>query len=214
MERRKLLLLIVVVILAAAVWSSSDLARIFDDILEASERIIGGSKAVAGTVFLALNALSAMFAFFSSVILVPVAIHNFGVAATFVLLMGGWVLGGVATYFVGEFWGRPVLKYFFRKGTLERYEDIIVSRLNFFMVLLFRLAMPAEIPGYLLGVLRYDFKNYIAATTLAELPFALSAVYGSELFLNDEKSMFLGVVVVMAAVFAVALYIFRRKTLK
>ena len=137
MEKRKFIFLIVIVILAVAVWTSYGIEQGLKNFLMASERLIGGNELIAGFIFLALGAISAMFAFFSSVILVPVATHNFGTLVTLILLLSGWVLGGALTYFIGKSWGRSLVAYFFRAERLRYYEDLIAPRLNFFMVFLF-----------------------------------------------------------------------------
>ena len=47
-------------------------------------------------VFVVLAALSTLVAFFSSALLVPVAVYAWGPAVCVVLLWSGWLLGGVA----------------------------------------------------------------------------------------------------------------------
>jgi hypothetical protein len=42
-------------------------------------------------------------------------------------------------------------------------------------VLLFQVAMPSEVPGYMLGIARYQFLNYILILGMVELPFAIGA---------------------------------------
>src|SRR3972149_1780447 len=46
---------------------------------------------------------------------------------------------------------------------------------TFVGILLFRLALPAEILGYALGITRYHFGKYIGAPFPAEAPFAFGA---------------------------------------
>ena len=61
-------------------------------------------------LFVALAALSAMIAFVSSSVLIPVAVHAWGPWACAALLWAGWFLGGLAAYAIGRFWpasGRP-----------------------------------------------------------------------------------------------------------
>ncbi|KKU16867.1 MAG: hypothetical protein UY26_C0002G0051 [Candidatus Jorgensenbacteria bacterium GW2011_GWA1_48_13] len=210
--RSKFLLFVIVVVLALVIWTSYEAERFLEDFLAVSGKLIAGNEIVVGLIFFVLGAFSAMFAFFSSVVLVPVAVYNFGLFPTFVLLFGSWLLGGTAAYFIGKGLGRRIINRFWASGKLDYYENLIADKLNFFLVLLFRLAMPAEIPGYLLGILRYGFKPYLLATALAELPFALGAVYGSEFFLNRQKSLFIAVLAAAALIFTIAFYFFRRRT--
>ena len=57
-----------------------------------------------------LAALSAMLAFFSSVVVVPVASHQWGPVATVALLWMGWLLGGTMAYAIGRFLGSRVVR--------------------------------------------------------------------------------------------------------
>jgi uncharacterized membrane protein YdjX (TVP38/TMEM64 family) len=54
------------------------------------------------------------------------------------------------------------------------------------MIVLLQLAVPSEIPGYVLGSLRYRFPRYLLALALAELPFAIGAVVLSTGFLERQ----------------------------
>ena len=46
-------------------------------------------------LFVVMSAAAAMLAFFSTAVLVPVAVVTWGQTGTFVLLWVGWILGGV-----------------------------------------------------------------------------------------------------------------------
>ncbi len=69
-------------------------------------------------VFVLLAALSAMLAFVSSAMLVPVALYVWGPVVCFLLLWTGWFLGGLAGYAVGRYLGRPVVHRLVRPGAL------------------------------------------------------------------------------------------------
>ena len=47
-------------------------------------------------------------------------------------------------------------------------------------------AVPSEIPGYVLGALRYDFGRYMGARALAEIPFAIGVVFLGDSFLRRQ----------------------------
>ena len=49
-------------------------------------------------LFVLLAAISAVLAFFSSALLLPVAVFTWGSKVTFVLLWLGWLLGGIGTH--------------------------------------------------------------------------------------------------------------------
>ncbi len=75
--------------------------------------------------------------------------------------------------------------------------------------------MPSEIPGYVLGTLRYRFWLYLAALAIAELPYALGTVYLGASFLERESVtlILVGVVGVLVSVFAYRLYRDRARSL-
>ena len=50
--------------------------------------------------------------------------------------------------------------------------------------MLFQLAVPSEVPGWVLGALRYPFGKFLGAFAIAELPFAIGAVYLGEAFVH------------------------------
>jgi uncharacterized membrane protein YdjX (TVP38/TMEM64 family) len=146
-------------------------------ILEETGPIIAEHPFWGASLFVLLSALSAMLAFFSSVVLLPVAIHVWGEVACVFLLWLGWILGGACAYGIARFWGRPVVRRLTSASLLARYEERISRHTPWGLVLLFQLAVPSEIPGYVLGLARYGFRRYLAILALAELPYAVGTVY-------------------------------------
>ena len=122
-------------------------------------------------------ALGAMLAFVSSSVLVPVAIYAWGQQMAFLLLWIGWLVGGMASYGIGRFLGRWMLRGLTPAGQIVAYERRIGAKAGFPLVFLFQLAMPSEIPGYVLGLLRYAFALYVLILALAELPYAIGVTY-------------------------------------
>jgi uncharacterized membrane protein YdjX (TVP38/TMEM64 family) len=63
--------------------------------------------------------------------------------------------------------------------------------------------VPSEIPGYVLGILRYRFLLYLTALAITELPYAVAVVYLGESFLEGEAIVFviLGVAVILLGAF-------------
>ena len=137
-------------------------------------------------LFVLLSALSAILAFFSSAVVVPIGVVAWGEATTFALLWCGWFLGGVAAYSIGRFLGRPVVNRLIDPVTLWRYELRVTEKARFPYILLFQLALPSEVPGYVLGIMRYPFPVYLAALAIAEIPFAIGAVWLGRSFLQRD----------------------------
>jgi uncharacterized membrane protein YdjX (TVP38/TMEM64 family) len=155
--------------------------------------------------FILLTALSAMIAFVSSAVLVPVAIYVWGPAVCFALLWVGWFLGGLAGYGIGRFLGRPALEILVRPGTLSRYEGWTRSGKSLVPILMLQLAMPSDLAGYLFGLVRCRFSAFAAALALAEVPYALGAVYLGTSFLERRilPLVMLGVAGVLLSAWAV-----------
>jgi uncharacterized membrane protein YdjX (TVP38/TMEM64 family) len=62
----------------------------------------------------------------------------------------------------------------------------------FRQVLLFQLAVPSEIPGYVLGLAGCRFRPFVIGVALAELPYAAGAVYLGESFLRRDYLTLIG----------------------
>lgn len=154
--------------------------------------------------FVLLAALSAMLAFVSSALLIPVAVYVWGPGLCFVLLWIGWYLGGVAAYGVGRYLGRPAVEALVRPGVLARYEAWARPGASLVPILLLQLAVPSDIAGYLFGMVRCRFSAFLVALALAEAPYALAAVYLGQNFLQRRLPglVVLGVVAALLSLWA------------
>ncbi|MBI4501101.1 MAG: VTT domain-containing protein [Gemmatimonadetes bacterium] len=166
--------------------------------------LVGAHPFWGGVAFVLLSALSAMLAFFSSAILVPVAVPVWGQAGTTTLLWLGWLLGGATTYVIGRFLGRRVVLRLARPGRIRYYERRISHRLRFPLVLLFQFALPSEIPGYVLGLIRYPALKYFAVLGIAELPYAIGSVVLGDQFLRGHYLPMAGLALVALGALALA----------
>jgi uncharacterized membrane protein YdjX (TVP38/TMEM64 family) len=144
--------------------------------LSAAEPLIAGHPYLGAVVFVALAAVSAILAFFSSALLLPAAVYAWGNTVTLGLLWLGWLLGGMCTYALGRGLRSPQGKAPRISRQLDFYVRRVRGEVTFAMVLLLQLAIPSEIPGYLCGYLGVRRRTYIAALAVAELPFAAGAV--------------------------------------
>ena len=156
-----------------ALASSDSLHTFVVRLIEPVERIIIEHPTLGATLFIVFSALSAMVAFFSTALITPVAIETWGEIPSIALLWIGWMVGGACAYGIGRSLGRPVVRALTSPDALERFEHHISSRAPFGLVLLFQLAMPSEVPGYVLGVARYRFVNpllqpYVAMRGISE----------------------------------------------
>ena len=180
-------------------------------LLAASEPIIAAHPVVGMLLFVLLSALSAMVAFFSSALLVPVAVYSWGQPATMLLLWVGWLLGGLCAYAIGFGLGRPLLKTMGATRLLDFYRDRLPGQVPFALVLLLQLALPSEIPGYLFGLLRVRVRTYLAALALAELPFVVGTVLVGDSVVEQRGGMLLLLGAVGAGISLYALLLLRRR---
>ena len=185
-NRKRITILLAVVIAATAAAASDPLHRFAGSIIAAAEPLIQRHALAGAVVFVLLSALSAMVVFFSTAVIVPIAVEAFGPITTFLLLWLGWILGGVTAYAIGRLLGRRVARWFVDARQLRDYERRAKRLVTFGRVLMFQLAIPSEIPGYVLGLAGCRLRTFLPAVALGELPFAIGAVYLGETFLEGR----------------------------
>jgi len=207
---RHILFLGIIIIVAGWITGSDTLHTKIEDILVASETIISRFPLLGMLLFVLLAMVSAMLAFFSSAILVPIGVYAWGSITCFVLLWIGWLLGGVTSFGIGRYLGRPVASKLIGETRLTHFEKQLGQHARFIHILLFQAALPSEVPGYVLGTLRYRFSLFLLALAIVELPYALGTVYLGTRFLERDivLLMLIGFGGVMVATFA---YYFYRK---
>jgi uncharacterized membrane protein YdjX (TVP38/TMEM64 family) len=207
--RRAAILAFVFIVLAAAA-SSDVLHAALIDVLEVTEALIARSPIIGVSLFILFAALSAMLAFVSIAFIVPAAVYAWGEPLSLLFLWVGWILGGCCTYGIGRFLGRAVVRWLMADAALHRIEYRVQQGSPFILVLLFQLALPSEIPGYLLGLVRYSFPKFLLALGLAELPYTVGTVYLGASFVEGRGGMVLGVGIATVALSIAAFYIMRK----
>jgi len=206
--RRRFLILGAIIILAALVAASDALHGRSEEILALAESVIARHPSLGMALFVLLGMVSAMLAFFSSALLVPVGVYTWGATGCLVLLWLGWLLGGITAFAIGKVLGRSVAMRLVGEARYGRFEQRFSSRLRFGHVLFFQLTLPSEIPGYVLGALRYRFWPYLLALALAELPYAAATVFLGAMYLQRHSAllMLLGLATVAAGLLAYRMY--------
>lgn len=207
-------LALAVAVLAAVflLWSPS-VQHILDEAIHWAEGAIGENPIAGAAVFFGFSALSAMLAFASSAVLVPPATLVWGKAVSFLLLWGGWLTGAVLAYGIGRLL-RPLLERSPFGDKLEKYQQYASKRMSFWALLLLCFAVPSEIPGYLLGSIRYPLLKFLAAMATAEAVYALGVVIAGENLLVDKPLPILaslGVLAVLALGASLLLRVVKRR---
>lgn len=190
-QRRRLLIVALLLAAAVAVVASRPAHAATAAAVAWAAPLLGAHPAAGAVVFVVLSALSAMVAFFSTALLTPVAVQAFGPWTTVLLLWLGWVCGGVAAFGIGRSLGPRVAGWFLRPERLREYVALASNLVQLRHVLLFQLALPSEVPGYVLGLAGCRFRTFLVGMALAELPFAVGVVFLGESFLARDATMLL-----------------------
>ena len=183
--------------------------RLVRTVLEDAQRLAAARPVAAMLLIVLFSAVAAMLAFVSSWVIVPFAVFTWGPVVAFALLWIGWFLGGAGTYAVGRFVGRPAVRWLVRGDSLARYEQWFARHMPFYAVLLLQLALPSEVPGYLLGTVRFSFVRYLSALGLVELAYAVLTVYLGEGLVQRRLVPVLSALTLLALLTLAAAYVLR-----
>jgi uncharacterized membrane protein YdjX (TVP38/TMEM64 family) len=127
------------------------------------------------------------------------------------LLLFGWILGGVVAYTIGRYLGRPAVKAITSNPMLDRYAERVSVKAPFGLVLLFQAALPSEVPGYVLGLIRYSFWKYLGALSLTELPYSVATIYLGAGFVERRITLLIVVGALMVTFSGWALHALHRR---
>lgn len=209
---RRAAVLVALCVALAAIASSEALHNALIDLLEVIEDVIVRHPVAGAVLFVAFAAVSAMFAFVSIAVIVPAAVFAWGDLLSMVMLWIGWILGGCATYGIGRFLGPRVVRWLTVERTLHRFERRLQPDAPFGLIMLFQLALPSEIPGYVLGLIRYRFLKYLLALAIAELPYTVVTVYLGASFIERRSGVILAAGITLVVLSVGALYIWHART--
>ena len=174
--------------------------ELVEDMASWVEAVMNSHPLLGALVFLLFSAFSAMIAFASSAVLVPSAIAAWGHVITFFLLWSGWMAGAAAAWGIGRL-AHPLLNRLGYEEELDSYQKWVGKRMPFWGVLLFCIAVPSEIPGYVFGSVRYCFVRFFAAMGIAEAIYAVGIIVVGENLLTDKP---LPLLLAIAAIVLVA----------
>jgi uncharacterized membrane protein YdjX (TVP38/TMEM64 family) len=208
---RRALILSVLCALLAVLSVQAPLHEALLQLLAVVEQTIERHPLSGLVLFVLMAALSAMFAFVSTAILVPAAIFTWGEPLSILLLWIGWILGGVCTYGIGRYYGRAVVHWLTAEPALQRFEERMQRDASFGMVLLFQLALPSEIPGYAFGLVRYPFSRYLLALGLAEVPYTLATIYVGASVIEQRSSVIIAVGMALVTLSVSAVYLLHKR---
>jgi uncharacterized membrane protein YdjX (TVP38/TMEM64 family) len=208
---RRAAFLALLCIVLAAITASDELHAALLEVLAASRHVIVGHPVQGVLLFVLFAAISAMFLFVSIAIIVPVAVYVWGEPLSMLLLWLGWILGGAVAYGIARYLGRPVVHWLTSDRALRRIERRIRPDTPFPLILLFHVALPSEIPGYVLGLVKYPIGKFLLVRALAELPFTIATVYLGTGFVSGQSGFVLIVGLSMVLLSIGAFYFLRKR---
>lgn len=211
-QRRGLLRALAIVAVCVALAGLLSVDAVYAELqklLLAARPVIAAHPVTGAFLFVALAAVSALLAFFSSALLVPAAVFTWGQWLTGALLWLGWLVGGMFAYWVGHRvrGGREVQP----PARIAAYLPRATSEIGFPLVLLWQLVLPSEIPGYVCGWLGLRFRTYVAALAVAEVPYAVGAVVLGESVVERRLGWVVALGVLAAALGYLLLRVWRRR---
>ncbi len=204
------LLIFVGLLIIFWVWTSFSAQDIFERAIPKLQFSLEQNRGFVTALFMGLAALSVLLGPFTSVFLIPPAVAVWGAERTLVLLLSGWIVGNVVSYAIGRFIGFSLVARLVSHEKIEVWLAHIRRAGTFARALIFRVALPAE-TGYLFGLVKYNFPQYLSITLLAEIPFALVAVYAGEAFFLGDFFVFAGWIASGFALIVFAGYIFKKE---
>ncbi len=208
---RRLTLLAVAVLVLVLIASADSLHGLLVSLTDRATPLMQSRPTLGAVLFVLVSALSAMVAFFSSAVLVPVAVQVWGTWGTIALLWLGWIVGGILAYTIARTAGRPMVARLMNAELLARYEARVSDHAPWGLVLLFQLGLPSEIPGYLLGLARYAPHRYLLALAIAELPWAIVTVLLGNTLMERRVPVLIALGALAAALSGLALVALNRR---
>ena len=188
-----------IVLLLTLVTYSATFRTFVDEATNWATVVMNAHPVTGAAVFFLFAAISAMLAFASSVVLVPPANLVWGKLITFLLLWGGWIAGAIAAFGIGKV-ARPLLIRFGYRETLDEYQQFVSKRMKFWAAVLFCIAVPSEIPGYLFGGLHYPFLKFLGAIAIAESIYAFGIVIAGQSLVAAKPFPLIAIVAILIIV--------------
>jgi len=208
MYKRILLITTIIIVAAILFWHFSAFQETFYKIVIPLEKYFKKNELLGFILFIFIAIASALLSPLTNAPLIPVAVALWGTTITMILLFGGWIIGDITAYYLGKQIGRPIIRYIISAERFDKGIEAIRKHTRFYMLLLLRIALPAEL-GYAFGVIRYHFGKYLFLTFLANIPFVFITTYASKAVLDGERLRFFGLLAVLGIILFGAMYFAR-----
>ncbi len=212
-NRRNIAIVVALLIVATAVGYLGEAQTVAGWLKVQFAGLVGFNKVIAAVVFVLLAAVSEILSFFTSTPLIPIAVALWGKTITLCFLFGGWLFGAIVGYYIA-YAASHLLKEFKIFKKIEHYRNQIGDSSEFLLMTLFRLAVPSEVGVFTLGFLRYNFWRHLILVFIADLPFAILAIYSSTALVGPHPIVFALLIGVGLIAMSIFIYLFHRRLKK
>lgn len=211
---KKIAYVVLIIILVIAFFYSVTFWSAYKEFISKLQSLMTENHFLGIVAFIAIESISVMIAMFSSVPFGIAAISIWGKLNTFTYSMIGGMIGASIGYFIGAHALYLLIKKIIPAKEIEYYRKTIATKSSFWLILLFRLAVPVEISNYALGIIKYPFGKYLLATAIAYLPFYIITIFASQAFINQTIWMLISLILLNLVFFLVFVYLFLKNIKK
>lgn len=162
------------------------------------------------SMYALLMIAATVFAPLSIAVIIPFMAEIMGAWPIFITTWASWLLGSVIAYWIARRWGRPLAGRLFSIKRIENLEERMPKNLDFGVLLLLRLVVPADVLSYAVGLVStISFSKYFMATAIGIIPFSFILSFGPKaLTSGDNLLLFIFLVVTGLIVAGLAIFYF------
>ncbi len=129
-------------------------------------------------IFIIILILETIFIPISAIPFIPIISNSYGVFTSVIVVLFGWVAGGVIAFAVSRKFGKPFIRKIIPLEKIEEYENLIPEHKKFISLVLIRFFVPFDIVNYLLGLFtKIGLKTFFISTLIGTIPITLVLVY-------------------------------------
>lgn len=167
------------------------------------QNMVSNAGIFAPLVYILLNILSIVIAPLSSGFLVPVAANGFGPLQTAAYSILSWLAGSIIAFYIARRYGYGEVKELKICKRIRRMEEDMSEWQMYSFIILLRMALPADVLSYALGLFStISYRVFIWTTLIGITPFALLFSYASVSSVVYQ----VGVMMLCGASFLAAMY--------
>ncbi|MFW5846693.1 MAG: TVP38/TMEM64 family protein [Nanoarchaeota archaeon] len=155
--------------------------------------LISGHETLGAVIYIFLGILVTVFAPLTAIPIIPLVSVLYGWPLAGLLSFIGWFIGSLIIFYISRKWGKPIVRKFISLEKIQKFESSIPKKRKVFSLILLRIALPADVLSYALGLFtNISWKVYIFVTFIGMLPFAfILAYFGGLSFVYQVIGLFI-----------------------